>query len=625
MTGQMGRTMIVIVLVVATLIASSGAGAAKNMDKISCTYSISITSQSFVDIGGSGNVSVASESDCSWTTTSNDGWITVTSGDSGSGSGTVGYSVAANPDADSRTGTITIAGETFTVTQDGISCTYSISPTSQSFGDIGGSRDVSVASQGDCSWTATSNDDWITVISGDSGSGSGTVGYSVAANPDADSRTGTITIAGETFTVTQDGISCTYSISPTSQSFGDIGGSRDVSVASQGDCSWTATSNDNWITVTSGNSGSGSGTVGYSVAANPDDSSRTGTITIVDETFTVTQDGIDVEASVSSSGNLPSIDYQWALSVNETDNSSIPGDDGTIVDTKTQVMPIPGSGMNESEKHFKKYVVVSDPNGIDDIAVVYGQLKDPAGVPMGDEVLATDITANVSQWTEAINLAFDNNLITEAAKDDMLDRLRVEKAGLKIYVVDNFLTNHATPGNYQVYFKVVDKGNGFEENSNTTNSIGLLIVEYMSLKAFETDFTAINYGPVLVNSRKIIAGDENWTTADRPTIKNQGNVDINLVIVASSMWGQDPDKVSQELPADYLGVEFMGEHVNSIYAVLPSLPGPGLTSPVTLQGVLTPCTPTQISFDLWIDPAYGVATNTYAGNIEITMNSNTGI
>ena len=533
MTGQMGRTMIVIVLVVATLIASSGAGAAKSTDKISCTYSIS--------------------------------------------------------------------------------------PTSQSFGDIGGSGDVSVTSPGDCSWTATSNDDWITVTSGDSGSGSGTVGYSVAANPNADSRTGTMTIAGETFTATQDGISCTYSISPTSQSFGDIGGSGNVSMTSPVDCSWTATSNDDWITVTSGDSGSGPGTVGYSVAAHPDASSRTGTVTIAGETFTVTQDGIDVEAPVSSSGTPPSIDYQWALSVSETDSIIIPGDDGTIVDTKTQVMPIPGSGMTESEKHFKKYVVVSDPNGIDDIASVYEQLRDPAGVAMGAEVLATDITANVSQWTEAINLAFDNNLITEAAKDDMLDRLRVEKAGLKIYVVDNFLTNHDAPGNYQVYFKVVDNGSGFEENSNTTNSIGLLIVEYMSLKAFDTDFTAINYGPVLVNSRKVIAGDEDWTTADRPTIKNQGNVDINLVIVASSMWGQDPDKVSQELPADYLGVEFMGEHVNSIYAVLPSLPGSGLASPVTLQGVLTPCTPTQISFDLWIDTAYGVATNTYAGNIEITI------
>ena len=406
-------------------------------------------------------------------------------------------------------------------------------------------------------------------------------------------------------------------ISLTSQSFGDIGGSGNVSVTSPDDCNWTATSDDDWITVTSGDSGNGSGTVVYSVAANPDASSRTGTITIAGETFTVTQDGIDVEASVSSSGTPPSIDYQWALSVNG--DSINPGDDGVITDMITQVMPIAGSGMNESEKHFKKYVVVSDLNGIDDIAEVYEQLRDPNGVAMGPEVLATDITADNATWTEAINQAYANNLITEVAKDDMLDRLKSVNAGLKIYVVDNYLTNHDAPGDYQVYFKVVDKGSGFEENSNMTNSIGLLIVEYMSLKAFEIDFTTINYGPVLVNSRKVIAGDEDWNTPDRPTIKNQGNVDINLVVGASSMWGQDPDKVSQELPADYLGVEFMGEHVNSIYAVLPSLPGSGLASPVTLQGVLTPCTTTQISFDMWIDPAYGVPANAYAGTIDITI------
>ncbi len=516
MTRQIGRSMIVIVLVIASLIASSGVGAAESMDEISCTYSISPNSQSFGDISGIGSVSVTSPSDCNWTATSNDDWITVTSGDSGSGSGTIGYSVAANPNASSRTGTITIAGETFTVTQDGIACTYSISPTNQSFEDIDDSGNVSVTSPGDCGWTATSNDDWITVTSGDSGIGSGTVGYSVAANPDASSRTGTITIAGET--------------------------------------------------------------------------------------FTVIKDGIDVEAPVSSNGTPPSIDYQWALSVN--DGSIIPGDDGTIVDTKTQVMPIAGIGMTESEKHFNKYVVVSDTNGIDDIAAVYEQLRDQNGVAMGPEVLATDITADVPQWTEAINLAFDNNLITEAAKDDMLDSLRVEKAGLKIYVVDNFLTNHEAPGNYQVYFKVVDNGSGFEENSNTTNSIGLLLVEYMSLKAFETDFTVIDYGPILVNSRKVIAGDEDWVTADRPTIKNQGNIEVCMQVSATDLTGVDsPQKT---VPATALSVHLLGYDLNSLSNDLQTLTNP-----------LQPCTPTQIDFD--ITAPYGTSSNTYIGIVTLVM------
>ena len=50
-------------------------------------------------------------------------WITVTSGSSGTGNGTVSYTVAANTSTTSRTGTLTIAGLTATVTQAG-ACTY---------------------------------------------------------------------------------------------------------------------------------------------------------------------------------------------------------------------------------------------------------------------------------------------------------------------------------------------------------------------------------------------------------------------------------------------------------------------------------------------------------------------
>jgi hypothetical protein len=151
-------------------------------------------------------VSVTAPSGCPWTASSSAGWITITSGSSGSGNGTVSYSVAANTSTSSRTGTMTIAGQTFTVTQAGTTtCTYSISPTSASFGSSGGSGIVSVTAPSGCPWTASSSAGWITITSGSSGSGNGTVSYSVAANTSTSSRTGTMTIAGQTFTVTQAG------------------------------------------------------------------------------------------------------------------------------------------------------------------------------------------------------------------------------------------------------------------------------------------------------------------------------------------------------------------------------------------------------------------------------------
>ncbi|MDM8522623.1 C25 family cysteine peptidase [Desulfococcaceae bacterium HSG8] len=87
------------------------------------------------------------------------------------------------------------------------SCTYGISPTSESFSESGGAGSVSVTSPAGCGWTAASHSSWISITSGSSGDGSGTVRYSLSSNSDTNSRTGTLTIAGKTFTVTQSGAS----------------------------------------------------------------------------------------------------------------------------------------------------------------------------------------------------------------------------------------------------------------------------------------------------------------------------------------------------------------------------------------------------------------------------------
>ncbi|MEP7339870.1 MAG: putative Ig domain-containing protein, partial [Acidobacteriota bacterium] len=84
---------------------------------INCSpFTINPTTQSFAANGGTGSVTVTGAAGCAWTGVSNDAWIIITSGSSGSGSGTVNYSVAANTGA-LRSGTVTIAGQTFTVTQ----------------------------------------------------------------------------------------------------------------------------------------------------------------------------------------------------------------------------------------------------------------------------------------------------------------------------------------------------------------------------------------------------------------------------------------------------------------------------------------------------------------------------
>lgn len=78
-------------------------------------------------------------------------------------------------------------------------------PASQNFAYQGGTGNLDVAVPGSFNWTATSSVTWISLNSS-GGTGNGTLSYSAAANDSVNSRTGTINVGGQTFTVTESGI-----------------------------------------------------------------------------------------------------------------------------------------------------------------------------------------------------------------------------------------------------------------------------------------------------------------------------------------------------------------------------------------------------------------------------------
>jgi hypothetical protein len=100
---------------------------------------------------------------------------------------------------------LTIAGQTFTVDQ-ASGCVFVVAPTSQTIGGGGGSGlPTTVTTSLGCSWTATADTSWLHITSGASGTGPGTVTFT--ADPysgGGNSRSGNLTIAGQTVTVTQD-------------------------------------------------------------------------------------------------------------------------------------------------------------------------------------------------------------------------------------------------------------------------------------------------------------------------------------------------------------------------------------------------------------------------------------
>jgi len=82
-------------------------------------------------------------------------------------------------------------------------CSYSLSPTSAIVTAFPGTGSFNINTGAGCSWTAVSNNPWITITSGSSGTGNGVVDFSFASNKATTPRTGTITAGGQTFTLTQ--------------------------------------------------------------------------------------------------------------------------------------------------------------------------------------------------------------------------------------------------------------------------------------------------------------------------------------------------------------------------------------------------------------------------------------
>jgi uncharacterized repeat protein (TIGR01451 family) len=165
-------------------------------------------------------------------------------------------------------------------------CSYTLSTTAANISAAGGNQNIFItANDPFCAWTATSNVPWISIASGNTGIGNGSVKISIESA--GTQRSGTLTIGGQTFTVTQGG--CSFSLMPFQQSFNQNGGTGTIAVtASQSFCQWTAVSNNPWITVSGSSSGTGSGTINYSVSSAT--SPRGGRIVVAGQVFPIWQE-----------------------------------------------------------------------------------------------------------------------------------------------------------------------------------------------------------------------------------------------------------------------------------------------------------------------------------------------
>ena len=253
-----------------------------------CITGLAPSSREFGAGAGSGSVNVSAPAGCNWTATTDATWVTFSAA-SGSGNGTASYDVAPNPFSSPRSASIIVQGMLHTINQAGFVCNYSVSPTDRSFTAAGGSADLSVSPTPNCPWNAGSNASWLRITLGTQGTGDGTVKYTVDPNNSQSARIGQITVEGRVHTVNQNGLNCTFNIAPASAAVSRSGGGGTIAVTVQAGCTWNATSNASWLTFNDAASGTGNGSVNYSVAPNNGAATRSGRITIVDKFFDVNQ------------------------------------------------------------------------------------------------------------------------------------------------------------------------------------------------------------------------------------------------------------------------------------------------------------------------------------------------
>jgi len=242
---------------------------------------------------------------CPWTATSNAPWLVILDNAKGVGNGSLDVSVAPNTGA-ARSGTLTVAGQTIEIDQDAgdsTICTYGLNPASAHIPVSGTSGSIAVTTASSCSY-------FVEPYPQDSGNvtgvqfitipptssllvGSQNASYTVAANHGAP-RSGAIMVGGDVFTLTQDAPACYYTLSATSATIPATSGTGSIGVtASSPSCAWTAKASDSsLVAISSGASGTGNGTVKYTVHANTE-GPQTPIITIGDTTgysiYSITQ------------------------------------------------------------------------------------------------------------------------------------------------------------------------------------------------------------------------------------------------------------------------------------------------------------------------------------------------
>lgn len=160
-------------------------------------------------------------------------------------------------------------------------CVSLLDPSENSVHWRGDEGEVRITAPADCAWSVANPASWITITSGQSGMGNGTVQYRAAENPGQTLRQAVLTIDGATHTIRQSRrgqAQCRMDFADTLFNIPASGGTWTASFVINPQCAWKVTTNQSWISLTGDLVGSGSGNIGFTLQPNTTGVSRNGTI-----------------------------------------------------------------------------------------------------------------------------------------------------------------------------------------------------------------------------------------------------------------------------------------------------------------------------------------------------------
>jgi hypothetical protein len=232
---------------------------------------------------------------------------------------------------------------------------------------------------------------------------------------------------------------------------------------------------------------------------------------------------------------------------------------------------------------------------IDSITISPDESTD-AGVqvnPIAGSVMEVVVSAEVTNWWGAIGIR-EVTMLTPKGEFDM-ERVEVIDRDTAIYNGSFEMEYYDAAGTYNATVTAVN----YRGLSDTETAE----FEYLELAALDFDSSVIDFGTTSIGITKYVMGDSEMSTQGIPTIKNVGNVKIDILVNATDLSSEN-DRISVEHTGYQIGTG--GFHVST---------------PIPLQHDINLSPSSVINLDLNLTVPMATLPESYSGIISVNSES----